>query len=112
LSVIDASDCETGNIIEPCHDGSLMLIPLVGPFFSCQSIDTQLALAGPQILGALLAVAGIFHYTSGPAHVRERASLVVDPVPAASWRHVARNTHVLTAPRARPLAPAAKGCTA
>jgi|GEM_PF-4870361 len=81
LSIVDASDCEAGNIVESCHDGSLMLVPLVGPFLTSRSFDEQLGLAGPQIVGAVLAVAGIFHYTSGPVHVRERASLVVDPVP-------------------------------
>jgi hypothetical protein len=81
LSVVDASDCEAGNIVESCHDGSLMLVPLAGPFFTSRTFDEQLGLAGPQIVGAILAVAGIFHYTSGPVHVRERAGLVVDPVP-------------------------------
>lgn len=81
VGVVNASDCEAGNIVEPCHDGSLMLVPLVGPFLTSRSFDEQLGLAGPQIAGALLAVTGIFHYMSRPLLYRERASLEVYPVP-------------------------------
>jgi hypothetical protein len=81
VSTINASDCQAGDIMEPCHDGTLMLVPLVGLFLTNRSLGTQLLFAGPQILGALLAVAGIFHYASRPMHLHERASLVVYPVP-------------------------------
>lgn len=81
ISAANASDCEAGDVIEPCHDGSLMLVPLVGPFLTSRTLGFQLLLAGPQILGALLGVAGIFHYASGPPQQRERARLHVYAVP-------------------------------
>lgn len=81
LGVVNAADCEAGNIVESCDDARLMLIPLVGPFLTEDDLGFQLAFAGPQILGALLAVAGALHYASGPVYPHERASLTVYPVP-------------------------------
>lgn len=82
---VDASDCEAGEIVRSCNDGGLMLIPLAGPFLTSQVGGEQLALAIPQLVGAALLVAGIFHYASRPihghSHAAARAGFALSPVP-------------------------------
>jgi hypothetical protein len=83
-SVLNAStngDCEAGEITgSACDKESIMRIPLVGPFLSVQPFMIQLWLGGPQILAAVLTVAGIFQ-ASRPVRRSARASFHVYPVP-------------------------------
>lgn len=77
---ISHADCEAGNIVGPCDHADLMLIPLVGPFLTSRDTVESLILAGPQILGATLLIAGIYHYASPPRRARWQA-LDLYPVP-------------------------------
>ena len=77
---INSADCQAGNIIAPCDDADLMLIPVVGPFVADRGIGESLVLAGPQILGATLALVGVFQYASRPVRVRSQA-FALFPVP-------------------------------
>jgi hypothetical protein len=85
VSAVNASDCEAGDIVRPCKDGSLMLIPFAGPFVTSKVESGHLLLGIPQLLGAALVIAGIFHYASRPIHDHSRAvpgaSFALSPMP-------------------------------
>jgi hypothetical protein len=81
LNAPTRSDCEAGELTgAPCREENLMRIPLVGPFLATQPLAVQLMLAGPQLLGVVLTVAG-FIQASRPVRRSERASFHVYPVP-------------------------------
>jgi len=76
---INQSDCDIG-ITANCSKHKIMLVPVVGPFLSTQPFLSQLLLGGPQIIGLVLVVAGIYQ-ASRPVHRSERASIQVYPTP-------------------------------